>query len=171
MTSMLKTFHSVLAATPARWQHLAQAVPPDLLTLRPAPAEWSAGECLLHLLDTERFVFPVRVRAFLAGQDFPAFDPGTPGGALQPGQDILALIEEFARLRRQSVDLLASLLPGDLARTVRHAELGPVTLEHMLNEWAAHDLDHTIQAERALMQPFIAGCGPWQIYFTANRFT
>ncbi len=24
---------------------------------------------------------------------------------------------------------------------------------------------HTIQAERAMMQPFIAGCGPWRFYF------
>jgi hypothetical protein len=27
---------------------------------------------------------------------------------------------------------------------------------------AAHDLNHTVQAERALMQPFIAGSGPWR---------
>jgi len=24
---------------------------------------------------------------------------------------------------------------------------------------------HTVQAERALMQPFIEGCGPWRPYF------
>lgn len=33
----------------------------------------------------------------------------------------------------------------------------------------AHDLDHGIQAERALMQPFIHASGPWQPYFAANR--
>jgi hypothetical protein len=27
---------------------------------------------------------------------------------------------------------------------------------------------HTVQGERALMQPFIAGCGAWQSYFTAH---
>jgi hypothetical protein len=26
-------------------------------------------------------------------------------------------------------------------------------------------LEHTVQAERALMQPFIEGCGPWRMYF------
>ena len=31
--------------------------------------------------------------------------------------------------------------------------------------WAAHDLNHTIQAERALMQPFMLGCGPWRSFF------
>jgi hypothetical protein len=35
----------------------------------------------------------------------------------------------------------------------------------MLSEWAAHDLNHTIQAERALMQPFLLECGPWIAYF------
>ena len=36
----------------------------------------------------------------------------------------------------------------------------------MVHEWAAHDLNHTVQAERAIMQPFIRGCGPWQKYFS-----
>jgi hypothetical protein len=35
----------------------------------------------------------------------------------------------------------------------------------LLHEWAAHDLTHTIQAEKALMQPFIQGSGPWRFYF------
>jgi hypothetical protein len=43
--------------------------------------------------------------------------------------------------------------------------LGVVTMREMLNEWAAHDLMHTIQAERALMQPFVAGSGKWRHYF------
>jgi len=34
-----------------------------------------------------------------------------------------------------------------------------------VNEWAAHDLMHTVQAERALMQPFLAKSGPWRPYF------
>lgn len=36
----------------------------------------------------------------------------------------------------------------------------------MVNEWAGHDLNHTVQAERAIMQPFVRGCGPWQKYFS-----
>jgi hypothetical protein len=43
---------------------------------------------------------------------------------------------------------------------VRHAELGLVTLDELIHEWAAHDLMHIIQRERALMQPYIADCGP-----------
>ena len=40
-----------------------------------------------------------------------------------------------------------------------------MTLEQLLQEWAGHDLNHTIQAEQALMQPFITRCGPWRKYF------
>ena len=41
-----------------------------------------------------------------------------------------------------------------------------MTLREMLSEWAAHDLNHTIQAERALIQPFLHESGPWIVYFT-----
>ncbi len=32
-------------------------------------------------------------------------------------------------------------------------------------EWSALRLMHTVQAERALMQPFMPGCGPWRPFF------
>jgi hypothetical protein len=35
----------------------------------------------------------------------------------------------------------------------------------MLHQWVGHDLGHIVQAERALMQPFIAGSGPWRGFF------
>ena len=47
-----------------------------------------------------------------------------------------------------------------------HSELGPVTLGQAMDTWAAHDLNHTMQAERALMQPFISGSGAWRVRFT-----
>jgi hypothetical protein len=34
-----------------------------------------------------------------------------------------------------------------------------------LHEWVAHDLMHLVQAERALLQPFIQGSGPWRPFF------
>ena len=45
---------AVLSLTPARWLSLAETVPNDLLTRSPKAGEWSAAECLLHILDTER---------------------------------------------------------------------------------------------------------------------
>lgn len=165
----MNPYTSIFTSTPGRWLLLAEHLPADLFTRRPAEGEWSAFECLAHVIDTERQVFPVRVRAFLAGQDFPAFHPQEQGTKLPAADTALDLAQRFAALRQENLALLSSLTPADLPRTARHAELGLVTLEQQLNEWAAHDLDHLIQAERAVMQPFIAASGPWVKYFTTNR--
>jgi hypothetical protein len=168
MDNILAVLPAILKTTPIRWNDLAQRVPADLMRRAPAPGEWSALECLQHQIDTERSVFPVRVRAMLAGQDFPAFlpdDEGTPlADSLSP-QDLAA---EFEALRADSLDLLPSITPADLTRQARHAELGTVSMSELLHEWAGHDLMHLVQAEQALMQPFIEGCGPWLPYFEAH---
>ncbi len=165
MNNILTSASAVLSANPARWASLAQAVPADLLSQAPAPGEWSALECLQHLIDTEP-VFQFRVDAFLAGRDFPDFDPDSQGTKPDARRTPVDLAAEYARLRAASLDALARLTPGDLDRQAVHQELGRVTLSEMVHEWAAHDLMHTVQAERALMQPFIKGCGPWLKYFT-----
>jgi hypothetical protein len=36
----------------------------------------------------------------------------------------------------------------------------------MIHQWAGHDLMHTVQGERAILQPFIDWCGPWKRYFS-----
>jgi hypothetical protein len=165
MEDVLVWVRAVLTSTPARWRSLAETLPAELVSQPPAPGEWSALECLQHLVDTERWVFRVRVQALLAGQDFPAFDPDRQGTKPGAGQSAAALSSEFARLRADSLALLAQVGPADLGRKARHQELGPVTLGELVHEWAAHDLMHTVQAERAVMQPFIRRCGPWQPYF------
>jgi hypothetical protein len=167
MFKPLDTLLPILQTTPARWQALCQSLPPDLLSRKPAPAEWSALECLSHLLDTEKHIFPLRVRAFLAGENFSAFNPDKEGSSAANSSPA-ALADEFAALRAESLDLLKTLQPADLARTALHPELGEVTLEQMLQEWSTHDLNHTVQAEQALMQPFILACGPWRKYFAAQ---
>ena len=165
MNDVLTSASAVLSATPARWASLAQAVAADLLTLPPVPGQWSALECLQHLVDTEP-VFQFRIGAFLAGQDFPAVDPDSQGTRPDVRRAPADLAADFTRLRAASLDALARLTPGDLDRQAVHQELGRVTLSEMVHEWAAHDLMHTVQAERALMQPFIRACGPWLNYFT-----
>jgi hypothetical protein len=135
------------------------------MNLQPAPSEWSALECLQHLVEAERSVFPVRIKAILASQDFPAFDPDGQGTKSSSDLSQKELAEEFASLRATNLELFGQITQSDLARQARHQELGLVTMSELLHEWAAHDLMHTVQAERALMQPFIQGCEPWRSYF------
>jgi hypothetical protein len=168
MLDTMTWIQSILTTTPERWKQMAEALPEDLATRRPLPKEWSARECLYHMIDVES-VFCSRLLAFQAGQDFPAFDPDTQASQPDPQRTFSQVAEEFAERRKHSLDMLEQISAQDFDRSAYHQELGPVRLVEMLNEWAAHDLNHTMQAEKALMQPFIQACGPWQIYFEQHR--
>src|SRR5579872_15439 len=113
MDDVIGYARAVLAATPERWRALTKTIPSDLLGRAPKTGEWSALDCLRHLVDTERWVFPVRVRAFLAGEDFAAFDPDAEGSH-SGQQPAAALAEELARLREGSLALLGELAAADL---------------------------------------------------------
>lgn len=166
MDNTMTRVRAILETTPARWESLTQLVPLELLTEKPASGQWSALECLQHIIDIEH-VFRSRLKAFREGRDFPGFNPDKQGSGI-PNATPADLAAEFTRLRDENMRELEALVPDDYSRSARHAELGPVTLGQMLNEWAAHDLNHTVQAEEALMQPFIRACGPWRSYFTAH---
>ncbi|GCE14896.1 DinB family protein [Tengunoibacter tsumagoiensis] len=166
----LTHIQAILSTTPERWQQLVRSLPLDLLSRQPATGEWSALQCLHHLLEAERFLYPVRVQAFLAGEDFVAFDPEQPHSDLA-SQTPEELVTAFVAYRQDSLDMLQHLQNDDLKRSVQHPQLGTVTLVEMLHTWAAHDLMHTVQAERALMQPFMLDCGPWRPFFRDHEIT
>ena len=166
VTDLISRTMAILRVDGDRWQELATGLDRDLLLRRPSPGEWSALECLGHASDTEAAVFAARVRAMLAGQpSFPGFDPDRESTPITADTDPTALAERHAALRTESLALLTTVTEVDLERTARHTELGPVTMRELLNEWAAHDLMHVVQAERAVMQAFIPAAGPWRRYF------
>lgn len=160
--SILAWCKSVVTITPARWHSLVAFVPLELLTLQPASGEWSALECLQHLVEVERDSYPGRLRALLAETSFPGFDPN----ATIKSPPTMALATEFEQFRRENLAILDQITPADLDKQALHAEYGMVTMRQFLHHWAGHDLMHMVQAERALMQPFIQGCGPWEVNYT-----
>ena len=164
MVHLSGEIRAVLTTTTERWLGLTAAFSVAALEQTPAPGEWSAAECLRHLIYTEKDVFPRRVRNFLAGEDIAGFDPASEAEDYS-GLNLTELATEFARLRARNLSLIGGIQPTDLERSGVHNELGPVTLGQLLQTWAAHDLNHTMQAERALMQPFIAASGAWRIRF------
>jgi hypothetical protein len=165
LNALFSAAQAIFHNTPSRWAGMAQAFPLELLARVPAPGEWSALECLQHILDVEQ-VFHTRLLAFQGGHDFPAFFPDEQGTRPASPPSPADLAARFASLRAENLDLLDTFAPADYERRVRHAELGLVSLGELVAEIAAHDLMHTVQAERAMMQPFIAACGPWKIYFS-----
>lgn len=77
----------------------------------------------------------------------------------------LEMTAHFSLLRKDSLKALEEITANDLEKRARHAQFGMVSLGEMIHEWGAHDFNHTVQAERAILQPFILGSGPWQTSF------
>jgi len=168
MTDLLDTARRVLSTTTGRWESLVQTAPDELLRRPPAPGEWSAADCLDHLLLTERRVFGWWLRAILEGRDIVTFDPSAPrdpGPERTPREVATALAAE----RGENLAVLGGLTPADLDRSSRHPDYGMVALHVVLSTWAAHDLQHTVQAEEALMQAFLPGTGPFRFRFAAHE--
>jgi uncharacterized damage-inducible protein DinB len=157
---------SVLATSSRRWLDLASTVPEDELE-RPAMAgEWSVVDCLRHLLQADRHIFPRRLEQFLAGdEELGVVDPSTfPPMEERTPRD---LAEAFVRVREENLRKLGALTPGDIGRTSRSRRLGLVTLGDMLCQWALHDLEHLLQGERALLQAFVVQSGPLRPFYRA----
>jgi hypothetical protein len=168
MTDLLDAATRLLSTTPGRWQSLVETAPDDLLHRPPAPGEWSAAQCLDHLLVAERFVFGARLRAILDGRDIPAFDPDAPRDreAERTPRDVA---EALTAERDANLLVLRGLTPADLDRSGRHPQYGMIALRVVLNTWAAHDLQHTVQAEEAMMQAFIPDTGPFRFRFADHE--
>ena len=165
MSDLARQLRDILRVDGARWRALA-TLDPALLRRRPAPGEWSALECLGHAVDGESLVFAGRVRAILDGvPELRSYDPDADATPVTEATDPMALAEALSDLRAMSLETLDGVTEADLDRTSRHPELGVVSLRQLLSEWAAHDLMHVVQAERAVMQAFIPGAGPWRFYF------
>jgi DinB superfamily len=168
MTDVLDSARRLLSTTAGRWQTLVETTPDELLQRPPAPGEWSAADCLDHLLLAERVVFAERLRAILEGRDISIFDPGQPRGP-EPERTPREAVTALAAERAENLAVLSGLAPDDLERSSRHPEYGMVPLHVVLNTWAAHDLQHTVQAEEALMQAFLPGTGPFRFRFADHE--
>ena len=83
MIPLVRFVLPVLKTTPQRWVQLASKLSPELFQRKPAPTEWSAYDCLRHIVDTERSVFPPRLGYLLRGRISRRITRGKRGKALQ----------------------------------------------------------------------------------------
>jgi hypothetical protein len=139
---------------------------------RPAPGEWSASECVGHLIEAERRGFAGRIRSILAGSkpDAPitldGWDPpavaSARGDHLRAGMELAA---EFDALRTDSLALVRGLRPGDLELAGMHPEVGLLRVDELLGEWVHHDRNH-IRQMLAVTQERV-----WDQMGNAKRFS
>jgi hypothetical protein len=120
----------------------------DLAGWRPEPGEWSANECVGHLLEAERRGFAGRIRHILA-EDRPTLvtwdPPATAAARHDDERDPRELAAEFAAIRDESVELVRGLSAADLLRIGRHPEVGDLRVDELLGEWVHHDRNHVRQ--------------------------
>ena len=60
-------------------------------------------------------------------------------------KDPQSLLDAFASLRAQGVELVQGLLPADLGRSGLHPEVGELTVGELVHEWVHHDRNHVKQ--------------------------
>jgi hypothetical protein len=104
----------------------------------------------------------MRLDRFLA-EDRPTFEPDDAQMYLHLYRDAdpQDAFDQFEKQRKNNVVYLRSLPSAAGFRVALHPEVGEITLNQMLHEWALHDLGHTRQiAELVRARRYLQGAGP-----------
>ena len=108
--------------------------------------EWCVNECVGHIIEAERRGFSGRIREILDGKPLHAWDQDAVarerGDCDRVSQSVWM---EFMGLRHDSIALVRSLKPADLARSGMHPKVGELRVSDLLHEWIHHDRNHTKQ--------------------------
>jgi hypothetical protein len=115
---------------------------------RPAPAEWSANECLGHIIEADRRGFAGRISRILEqdGVAEPGWDQVAVAAARRDNErSVAAILDEFVAVRDPAISLVKALTPDQLDRFAIHDRVGRVTVRNLLHEWVFHDRNHLRQ--------------------------
>ena len=160
----------ILQRTPADLRSLLASATTADLEWQPSADRWSISMVLAHLADVEVKGFQSRFHA-IAEQDNP----------LLPSYDQMALfrssskfdtrqeLQRFEQERRTTLAYLESVPSSVAARTGRHEELGALSFQQLLNEFAFHDLGHIRQImELFRAHVFYPQMGVFMNYYRVN---
>jgi hypothetical protein len=161
-----------LAATPDIFRALLTGISDEQARWKPGPERFSIAEVLEHVSHVEAHCFRIRLDAML-GIDNPEVELYHQNALYTAGtysdRDPEESLAHWEEQREDNVELLRGLEPVALSRTARHPQFGQFTLDHLLNEWAFHDLAHVRQlAELVRAQLYYPGLGPLQSQYTVQ---
>ena len=159
----------LLEQTPIIVEKILYSATQEQLHWKPAPDRWSISEVLAHLVEVEG-VFRERARKMVEEND-PVLETYDQDAAYAAGKYSAGKASEhlhqFCHERDRTISWLRYLPPKVAARTGRHSEIGPITLDQFLHDWACHDLGHIRQiAELFRARAFYPKMGPFQRYHT-----
>ena len=124
----------------------------DRIRVRPEPGEWSALECIGHIVDGE-LVVAGRMR-WIVAHDEPqiiGYDQDLWVANLRHNEDDPSgLLDLFEALRAANLDLWSRISEDQRARIGLHSERGPESLDLTFRLAGGHDRVHLAQARRAL---------------------
>jgi hypothetical protein len=156
---------ALLTRTPAALNALLRDLPEEWTHRNEGESTWSPFDIVGHLIHGERTDWMPRAKTILEFGETRAFEPFNREGFARESENtsLTQLLDEFARLRSESLDELRALnlRTEDLERRGRHPALGVVTLSELLATWAAHDLTHLHQISRVMAHQYREVVGPW----------
>jgi hypothetical protein len=162
LTRTPASLDALLRGLPDIWVHGSEGRSKD------GKDTWSAFAIVGHLIHGERTDWMPRARIILENGEARPFDPFDRLAQFKEsqGKSLEQLLDEFARLRRQSLVALQALnlQPEDFTRRGKHPVLGVVTLSELLATWALHDLTHLHQLSRVMAHQYRDAVGPWSAY-------
>ncbi|MDB4878485.1 MAG: DinB-like domain protein [Gemmatimonadetes bacterium] len=159
---------AVLERTPQVLRAMLGTLDPAWTDATEGPETWSPYAIVGHLIHGERTDWIARAQIIVAQgttRRFTPFDRFAQFHESQ-GRTLVELLDEFARLRTESLATLAAwrLTEAQLALTGEHPEFGAVTLRQLLATWVAHDLGHLAQIARVMAKQYREAVGPWRAY-------
>ena len=121
----------------------------ETLRWRPIPNKWSVKEIMCHLRDMERLAYLARYRRILTEDDPLLANVDQDKIATETdyiNQDAKAALEEFKRLRWETIQTLEGAPTDAWSRGGTHSNDGPMTVEQLVvRQIKGNDLNHLVQ--------------------------
>jgi DinB family protein len=159
---------AILSRTPAMLNVFLRDLPEMWTSRNEGENTWTAFDVIGHLIHAERTDWMPRARVILQFGESRKFEPFDRWAQAREseGKSLAQLLDEFARLRSESLAGLRALdlRKEDFERSGLHPSLGVVTLSELLATWAAHDLNHLHQISRIMAHQYREAVGPWSAY-------
>ncbi|MEP7378349.1 MAG: DinB family protein [Chloroflexota bacterium] len=158
---------AILRRTPDVLRALLYGLPDSWTDTRDTPDGWLPRDVVGHLISGELSNYLDRAKRIMEHGTSLAFDPFDRFEMIERDRaaTLDELLDRFAALRAKSLAEFETMVSDvDLTKRGLHPAMGEVTLDQLLNTWAVHDLDHTVQVFAGLAGSHDADVGPWKQY-------
>ena len=138
-----------LKSLPNELEDLLRDLDEETLRWRPIPNKWSVKEIICHLRDMERLAYLARYRRILTEDNPLLLSVDQDKIAIETdyiNQDAKAALEEFKRLRWETIQTLEGASTDAWSRGGTHSTDGPMTVEQLVvRQIKGNDLNHLVQ--------------------------